>query len=236
MSTLQDPQSPSGRVAAGESILLSAKTLDAAHKKALGATFKQFADAHAAYAAAEAAVATAEAAVGTHHATIADAAAEVRASLDAIAAWLIAGGARRTSPLSAHSKPTASQIEAAAHATQSTLVTALTKSIRAKKGASKELLAACTRADKAVAALAKADAAILPFEKTRHTRIVTRDKLGVPWAKAFRALKNKARTVDDEKGSSVYASLFDAETAHVGTKRPKKPAKAAPTAPPTPTK
>lgn len=229
MKTLRDPHTPAPRVATGDAILESGKALDAADRKALGATFAKFVARHGAYAAAEAIVEKAEANVRAQQANIADAAHAVAEAVEAIATKLIDAGAKRTSPLKGYSKKTASEIAEASHANQKTFVAALTKAIRNQKGASKELLAACNVAEKATAALLKADAAAPPIERARHQAIVRRDTLGVPWEKAFKALKNKAKTVDDERGSSTFASLFDAETAHLAvtgsTKRSKKGAK-----------
>lgn len=210
MSTLQSGNSPGQRVAAGESVIAAAKSVNI---KPIGKRFAAFVKAQAAYAKADALVKKASEALQKQQAKVGEADVLQDESVLALAAALPADGLPRVNPFKPLGAPAPATLCGLGYGDEAKQVLALEKAVLKYKGVSKGAAAAAKVAGKAALAVQGALAGLPKLEKARATAMIQRDALAQGWETAFAGLKRAARAAADEGAPGLYEALFERKDA-----------------------
>jgi hypothetical protein len=217
MSTLQSKKNPASRKDVGDLVIANGKTTDVAPVKK---RFAAFAKTHAAFVAADGKVEAATKAVHATEAKVGELDVAQDEAVDALASALAGEGGSRTRPFAPFKLGTPSDIRDMGDVEEAKTIHTLATRVRKKKPG-KAVLAACAAAEKAASAVQAAAAPIATQKKARHAAIVARDAIGIPWEKAFGALKRGARAAEDEGAAGLFDALFGAAAPRASKKRGK---------------
>jgi hypothetical protein len=204
MGTLQSKKNPGSRKESGDAVLANGKNADVSPVKK---RFAAFAKAHASYSAAESKVTAAANAVRATEQKVGELDVAQDHAVDALASALVGEGAARTRPFAPFKLGAPSDIQGMGDVEEARTIQTLVARVRKTKPG-KQVLAACATAEKAARAVIAAAVPIDKQKKARHDAIVARDAVGIPWEKAFGALKRGARAAEDDGAAGLFDALF----------------------------
>lgn len=223
METLQSGNSPGTRIAAGDSVLEAAKTIDT---KPVAARMASFEKAHLSYSVADVAVKKASEALQKQQSKVAEADVTQDETLVELANALPLDGLPRLNPFKPFGAPPPTKLQGMGYAEEAKAVLALETAVLKRKNLSKGTIAAAKAAGKAAL---RVQAELLPIPKLTKARVdamTRRDALAQAWETAFAAVKRAARAAEDDGAKGLHAVLF--ERAKAAPKRKKAPAEAKP--------
>ncbi|MFT3768586.1 MAG: hypothetical protein QM820_24330 [Minicystis sp.] len=206
MPTLQSGDSPGTRIAAGDVVLASAKSVST---KPIAARFAAFQKAHLAYRAADAKVKKATAALIKQQSKVGEADVDQDSAVMSVASALSGDGLPRLNPFKPFGAPPPTALCALGYDAEAKTALALVLAVQKRKGLSKGSIDA---AKKLGAAAKKVQAALAPIPKLTKARtdaMSTREALAQGWETAFAGLKNAARAAEDDGVKGLYAALFE---------------------------
>jgi hypothetical protein len=217
MVTLQSKKNPGSRKEAGDAVVASAKAASVAPVKK---RFAAFAKTHAAYVAADAKVTTATSALRATEQRVGELDVAQDEAVSALASALVGDGGSRTRPFAPFKLGAPSDIQEMGDVDEAKTIQTLVARVKKTKPG-KSVLAACAAAQKAAGAVLAAAKPIEGQRKARHAAIVARDAVGVPWEKAFGALKRGARAAEDDGATGLFDALFGSAAPRGARKRGK---------------
>ena len=220
---MQSGNSPGTRIAAGDSVLEAAKSVDT---KPVAARLVSFEKAHVSYSAADLVVKKTSEALQKQQARVAEADVTQDETVIELANVLPLDGLPRLNPFKPFDAPPPAKLQVLGYAEEARAVLALETAVLKRKNLSKGTIAAAKAAGKAAL---RVQAELLPIPKLTKARVdarTRRDALAQAWETAFAAVKRAARTAEDDGAKGLYGALF--ERAKPAPKRKKAPAKAEP--------
>jgi hypothetical protein len=217
METLQSGNSPGTRIAAGDSVLEAATTVDTTPIAGRLAGFKK---AHTSYSTADAGVKKAGEALQKQQAKVAEADVTQDEAVMGLAVALPLDGLPRANPFKPFGAPAPTTVQGLGYAEEAKVVLALEKEVLKRKNLSKGSAAAAKTAGKAALRVQAELVPIPKLIKARTDAITRRDALAQAWETAFAAVKRAARSAEDDGAKGLHAVLF--ERAKAAPKRKKK--------------
>lgn len=214
MGTLVVTKNPGSRREAGDKVLEAAAEVDT---KPVAKRLDAFGKDHKAFVAADDKVKDATEKLDKALRVIGEKDATLDKCVDELASAAVGSGLPRTNPFKPLGHPSPSQMKEIAQSEEPEAVRKVAADLRKHPGASKQLLDACSKAEKAANEVDAAFKPIEALEKAQAAAITRRNVIGRRWEKSFAALKNGARAADDEGDYGLFEALFEA------TAKPKKP-------------
>ncbi len=214
MGTLAVARNPSSRREAGDKVLDAAEEVDT---KPIAKRLAAFGKDHKAFLAADEKVKDASDKLDAALRNIGAKDAALDKCVDELASAAVGSGLPRTNPFKPLGHPSPSDLKEIAQQAEPEAVRKLTADLRKHPGATKQLLDACAKSEKAANEVDAAFKPIETLEKAQATAITRRNVIARRWERSFVALKNGARAADDEGDYGLFEALFQATAA------PKKP-------------
>lgn len=217
METLQSGNSPGTRIAAGDSVIEAAKSIET---KAVAVRLAGFAKAHSSYSVADAGVKKTSEALQKQQARVAEADVTQDDAVVDLAIALPADGLPRLNPFKPFGAPAPATLQGLGYAEEAKEVLALESAVLKRKNISKGSIDAAKAAGQAALRVQAELKAIPKLEKARTDAMTRRDALAQAWETAFAGLKRAARAAEDDGATGLYGALF--ERAKTAPKRKKK--------------
>jgi hypothetical protein len=219
METLQSGSSPGTRIAAGDSVIEAAKSIET---KAVAARLTGFKKAHATYRAADGAVKKSGEALQKQQVKVAESDVTQDEAVEALAVVLPGDGLPRVNPFKPFGAPSPAVLQKLGYEEEARKVLALEAAVLKRKGLSQGSIDAAKAAGKAALRVQAELKAIPRLEKARTNAMTRRDALAQAWETAFAGLKRAARAAEDDGAKGLHGALF--ERAKAAPKRKKKAA------------
>lgn len=219
METLQSGNSPGTRIAAGNSVVEAAKSVET---KPVAGRLAGFKKVHTSYSAADAGVKKTGEALQKQQAKVAEADVTQDGAVVDLAVALPADGLPRLNPFKPFGAPAPATLQGLGYAEEAKVVLALETAVLKHKNISKGSITAAKAAGKAARRVQAELKAIPKLEKARTDAMTRRDAQAQAWETAFAGLKRAARSAEDDGAKGLYGALFG--RAKAAPKRNKKAA------------